>query len=226
MTAMPGSNASGPPEPVGGRTVGDLLLDADIAARELLWDAPPETAKAKARSWGEVVDEKGVYPVRIIESVDHGRRGATDGRLPAPCCPYPASPACLPLSQHPPASRTEPRCSLRPTCRWSPSRASLAWSCAVRFLAPRRWRASLVSRSRRSRTGSGPGKSRASGSGSTPSSRQDTSAKSSSQVSDVPQLPGCRQRSAAPRGRSFRAQPVSGLGADTRRPRRGAAAFR
>ena len=84
MTAMPGSNAPGPPEPVGGRTVGDLVLDADIAARELLWDAPPDTAKAKARSWGEVVDEKGVYPVRIIESVDHGRQGATDGRLPAP----------------------------------------------------------------------------------------------------------------------------------------------
>ena len=38
------------------RTVGDLLLDADIAARELLWDAPPDTAKAKARSWGEVVE--------------------------------------------------------------------------------------------------------------------------------------------------------------------------
>ncbi|MCR6494761.1 hypothetical protein [Cellulomonas sp. P24] len=37
-------------------TVGDLLLDADVAARELLWDAPPDTAKAKARSWGEVVE--------------------------------------------------------------------------------------------------------------------------------------------------------------------------
>lgn len=38
------------------RTVGDLLLEADIAVRELLWDAPPDTAKAKARSWGEVVE--------------------------------------------------------------------------------------------------------------------------------------------------------------------------
>ena len=57
MKAMPGSShASGPPELVDERTVGDLLLDADIAARELLWDAPPDTAKSKARSWGEVVE--------------------------------------------------------------------------------------------------------------------------------------------------------------------------
>ena len=47
MKAMPGSShASGPPELVDERTVGDLLLDADIAARELLWDAPPDTAKS------------------------------------------------------------------------------------------------------------------------------------------------------------------------------------
>lgn len=50
------SRAPVPPEPNDGRTVGDLLLDADSAARELLWDAPPDTAKAKARSWGEVVE--------------------------------------------------------------------------------------------------------------------------------------------------------------------------
>ncbi|HEY5553605.1 MAG TPA: hypothetical protein VIK43_01625, partial [Cellulomonas sp.] len=57
MTAMPGSShAAGSPEPDDERTVGDLLLDADTAARELLWDAPPDTAKAKARSWGEVVE--------------------------------------------------------------------------------------------------------------------------------------------------------------------------
>lgn len=57
MTAMPGSShASGSPEPDDEWTVGDLLLDADTAARELLWDAPPDTAKAKARSWGEVVE--------------------------------------------------------------------------------------------------------------------------------------------------------------------------
>ena len=57
MTAATRSSRTAPP-PQGDdeRTVGDLLLDADIAARELLWDAPPDTAKAKARSWGEVVE--------------------------------------------------------------------------------------------------------------------------------------------------------------------------
>ncbi len=38
------------------RTVGDLLLEADLAVRELLWDAPPDVAKARARTWGEVVE--------------------------------------------------------------------------------------------------------------------------------------------------------------------------
>lgn len=57
MTAATGpSRATTPPERDDERTVGDLLLDADIAARELLWDAPPDTAKAKARSWGEVIE--------------------------------------------------------------------------------------------------------------------------------------------------------------------------
>lgn len=52
-------DASGVParaQPDDVRTVADLLLDAEIAARELLWDAPPDTAKAKARSWGEVIE--------------------------------------------------------------------------------------------------------------------------------------------------------------------------
>jgi len=57
VTAMPGpSHTSRLPEGDDQWTVGDLLLDADVAARELLWDAPPDTAKAKARSWGEVVE--------------------------------------------------------------------------------------------------------------------------------------------------------------------------
>ena len=57
MTAMSGpSHTSRLPKGDDGWTVGDLLLDADVAARELLWDAPPDTAKAKARSWGEVVE--------------------------------------------------------------------------------------------------------------------------------------------------------------------------
>lgn len=47
---------SAPPKSDDERTVGDLLLDADTAARELLWDAPPDTAEGKARSWGEVVE--------------------------------------------------------------------------------------------------------------------------------------------------------------------------
>lgn len=38
------------------RTVGDLLLEADLAAREVLWDSPPDIAKARARTWGEVVE--------------------------------------------------------------------------------------------------------------------------------------------------------------------------
>jgi hypothetical protein len=50
------ASSHAPAEVVDERTVGDLLLEADLAARELLWDAPPDTAKAKARSWGEVVE--------------------------------------------------------------------------------------------------------------------------------------------------------------------------
>ncbi|NMM24510.1 MAG: hypothetical protein HHJ11_13660 [Phycicoccus sp.] len=57
MTATRGSSyAPATAGLVDERTVGDLLLEADIAARELLWDAPPDSAKAKARSWGEVVE--------------------------------------------------------------------------------------------------------------------------------------------------------------------------
>lgn len=57
MTATTGrSRATTPPDQNDERTVGDLLLDADISARELLWDAPPDSAKAKARLWGEVIE--------------------------------------------------------------------------------------------------------------------------------------------------------------------------
>ncbi len=42
--------------PVDPRTVGDLLLQADLAARQVLFDSPPHMAPAKARSWGEVVE--------------------------------------------------------------------------------------------------------------------------------------------------------------------------
>jgi hypothetical protein len=52
-TAAPGEAAGGV---VDGRSVGDLLLDADVTAREILWDPNPGTAKAKVRTWGEVVE--------------------------------------------------------------------------------------------------------------------------------------------------------------------------
>lgn len=56
MTATNRTSSASAPSKVDGRSVGDLLLEADLTVRELLWDAPPETAKAKARSWGEVVE--------------------------------------------------------------------------------------------------------------------------------------------------------------------------
>jgi len=39
-----------------GRSVADLLLDADLTARAALWDPDPGTAKARVRTWGEVVE--------------------------------------------------------------------------------------------------------------------------------------------------------------------------
>ena len=47
---------SGPEPPVDGRSVGELLLDADLTARASLWDPSPEQAKDRARSWGEVAE--------------------------------------------------------------------------------------------------------------------------------------------------------------------------
>ncbi len=47
---------SGPELPVDGRSVGELLLDADLTARASLWDPSPEGAKDRARSWGEVAE--------------------------------------------------------------------------------------------------------------------------------------------------------------------------
>lgn len=34
-----------------GRSVADLLLDADLTARAALWDPDPESAKGKVRTW-------------------------------------------------------------------------------------------------------------------------------------------------------------------------------
>ena len=41
-------------EGIDGRSVGELLLDADLTARDLLWDPNPDTAQAKVRTFGEV----------------------------------------------------------------------------------------------------------------------------------------------------------------------------
>jgi hypothetical protein len=41
---------------VDGLSVGELLLDADLTARAMLWNPDPDSAKAKVRTWGEVVD--------------------------------------------------------------------------------------------------------------------------------------------------------------------------
>jgi hypothetical protein len=42
--------------PIDGRSVGELLLDADLTARASLWDPNPAGAKARVRSWGEVAE--------------------------------------------------------------------------------------------------------------------------------------------------------------------------
>ncbi len=38
------------------RSVGELILDADITSRDALWDSGKDLAKARVRSWGEVVE--------------------------------------------------------------------------------------------------------------------------------------------------------------------------
>ena len=49
---MTGSDGEG----IDGRSVGELLLDADLTSRAMLWNPDPDTAKAKVRTWGEVVE--------------------------------------------------------------------------------------------------------------------------------------------------------------------------
>lgn len=44
------------PERVDFRSVGELLLDADLTARAALWDPDADLAKARVRTWGEVVE--------------------------------------------------------------------------------------------------------------------------------------------------------------------------
>ncbi len=51
---MTGPNPHG--DGVDGRSVGELLLDADLVSRGVLWDPDPDTARAKTRTWGEVVE--------------------------------------------------------------------------------------------------------------------------------------------------------------------------
>ncbi len=43
------------PYAVDGRSVGELLLNADLTSRATLWDPDPELAKARVRTWGEVI---------------------------------------------------------------------------------------------------------------------------------------------------------------------------
>ena len=38
------------------RSVGELLLDADLTARASLWDPNPDSARARVRAWGEVLE--------------------------------------------------------------------------------------------------------------------------------------------------------------------------
>ncbi len=48
---------NGPLDPArDARSVGELLLDADLRARSALWDPDPDQAKASVRAWNEVVD--------------------------------------------------------------------------------------------------------------------------------------------------------------------------
>jgi hypothetical protein len=52
-----GGSADGPAGTgVDARSVGELLLDADSTARAALWHPDAELAKARVRTWGEVVD--------------------------------------------------------------------------------------------------------------------------------------------------------------------------
>ncbi|MCB2176352.1 MAG: hypothetical protein KQH57_11135 [Actinomycetales bacterium] len=55
MTEIPTRRAS-EPEAVDERTVGELILDADLATREALWDAGRTAAKEQLRSWHELID--------------------------------------------------------------------------------------------------------------------------------------------------------------------------
>lgn len=55
MTEIPSRRAS-ETEAVDERTVGELILDADLATRESLWDAGRTAAKPHLRSWHELVD--------------------------------------------------------------------------------------------------------------------------------------------------------------------------
>ncbi|PWJ23350.1 hypothetical protein ATK17_3844 [Branchiibius hedensis] len=70
--------------PVDGRSIGELLLDADFQSRQLLLDVDGDDAAAMLRTWGEVVQAAGelwsaLPPHRLSSPVD----GATMQRLEA-----------------------------------------------------------------------------------------------------------------------------------------------
>ena len=65
----------------GSRTVGELLREADLAARRMLADVDPATAPARLRSWAEVV-ETGAQTWRAIPAVGP-HRGGVDADIDA-----------------------------------------------------------------------------------------------------------------------------------------------
>lgn len=52
------------------RTVGELLLDADITSRDALWDNDPDLAKARVRTWGEVLEAAAELWLAIPDRTD------------------------------------------------------------------------------------------------------------------------------------------------------------
>lgn len=65
----------------GARTVGELLREADLAARRMLTDIDPATAPTRLRSWAEVV-ETGAQTWRAIPAVGP-HRGGVDADIDA-----------------------------------------------------------------------------------------------------------------------------------------------
>ncbi len=61
-----------------GRSVGELLLDADVTTRQVLMDATGEEAPAMLRNWGEVVQSAAELWATLPQPV-RGSTGPLDG---------------------------------------------------------------------------------------------------------------------------------------------------